>query len=100
MPKPSRFSESSLEGRAGESEGGYLRDPAQLISQYPLASLLTGLSVGFGLGVLAVAILVPEPKKTWTKREDYTDLLHDAASQIKGWPSAIAKHLPDALTHR
>ena len=71
----------------------------QVIARYPLASLVAGFSVGFGLGVLATAIL-PREDRGWMQRNHLRESLHDLSSSLAQLPRTLAEHWPDSLKRR
>lgn len=71
-----------------------LRGYAQVVAQYPLASLVAGFSVGFGLGVLATAIL-ERREEGWWERQHFGESLHGLSTELRQIPGRVAQHLPD-----
>ena len=82
--------------RGGEGVLGY----AQMAARNPLTTLVASFSVGFGLGILATAILSPREPKGWLERHHLPDSLEEVSSGIRRIPSMIAHQLPDSLTRR
>jgi hypothetical protein len=72
---------------------------ARVVARYPVTSLVASFSVGFGLGVLAVAVL-PRNEESWLERQRFPRSLHDLSSSLRRIPSMVAEHLPEAPGRR
>ena len=89
---------SSLE-EATKDQRFDLRGYAHVVAQYPLASLVAGFSVGFGLGVLATAIL-SRREEGWWERQHFGESLHGLSTELRQIPGRVAQHLPDIRVMR
>src|SRR5437016_578375 len=56
---------------SAEDWGDSLREYEQVVAQYPLVALVTGFSVGFGLGILVTAALAHRREETWLQRQHF-----------------------------
>ena len=79
-----------------EYEGGDLRAGAQMISRYPVASLALSFSAGFGLGVLAIALL-SRGERRWWECYELPESLQDISSTLRRLPGMISEQLPRSL---
>jgi hypothetical protein len=89
LPSGSRFAHREMGGKA-------MQCGARAIAQYPLASLVAGFSVGFGLGVLGVALLT-RAEETWVERQSFPRSLHDLSEGLRRVSSMVAERMPDPL---
>jgi len=85
--------------RGQPREGDILRGYTQVVSRYPLTSLVASFSVGFGLGVLATAIF-PRAPKGWLERHHLPDSREEISAGIRRIPERIAQHLPGSFYPR
>ena len=97
--KPSRPPQRTHDEEELEYRGGDLLGYAQVVARHPLATLVTSFSVGFGLGVLAVAAFTREDER-WYERYHLPESAHDVSSRLRRIPGMIAQHLPDSLVGR
>lgn len=103
---PDQSSEESAAStrRALPAPGSEVPGFAQVITRYPLASVLGGFGIGFGLGVLGVALLAerederwPKKPRRWLESHGMPGSMHELTSNLERVRDSIAKHLPDAL---
>lgn len=82
-PKPfptSRLPQEPAYEDANEGGGGELHRYAQVVAHHPVATLVASFSVGFGLGILATAILGRHERKSTAGQSDTTFLNRSTTS--------------------
>jgi hypothetical protein len=81
-----------------EEDDGGSEEPigiAQFVSQRPVTTLVAAFGVGFGVGVLAAAILGPEPRRR--RGPSWAEPLQGFAGTLQKLPGQVADRIPDAL---
>ncbi len=92
----SRYTPPSDLRETSEDGGGDVRACAQMISRYPVASLALSFSAGFGLGVLAIALL-SRGERRWWERYELPESLQHISSTLRRLPGMISEQLPRSL---
>ena len=86
-------------GNPPEGQDWDASEYVQIVTRHPLASLMVGFGLGFGLGVLAIAVFRPD-EENWLERHGLPGSLHDLSSNLRRVPGMLAEHLPESLTRR
>ncbi len=73
--------------------------PEALVKDYPTAAVLTGLGIGFGLGLVVSSLLAPKRESFWSDHP-LGSAMSELSQTLRTVPKSTAEHLAGLLPRR